>query len=125
MGWGSDTPEIKNALIKSTFLGIEDHGIFTAFITLDYSGSGQSFGGYSMDAPNKGEQGLSRIGTPFGCEFILRVIRTLEVNSWEKLIGTYCRVMATHNKVHSIGHIQKDQWFSPEELAKEFETHGL
>ena len=33
-----------NAKITSTHLGQEDHGIFTAWLQLDYGGSGQGFG---------------------------------------------------------------------------------
>ena len=38
--------EIRNAVIQSTMLGYEDHGILTCFLHLDYSGAGQGFGGY-------------------------------------------------------------------------------
>jgi hypothetical protein len=112
-------PETKNAKIKSTYLGIEDHGIFTAYLDLDYGGSGQGFGGMSLDGPpGDGGEG-NRIGSAYGAEFIMRVLRTLEVGSWEKLPGTHCRALSSWGKVHSIGHILKDQWFNPEDLAKE------
>jgi hypothetical protein len=110
--------ETKNALIESTYLGCEDHGIFTCNLILDYGGGGQRFGGYSMDKHN-GERNANsrRIGTAYGCEFIKRILDTLGVESWERLPNTHIRVKAT---VHAIGHILKDKWFSPETDLKDF-----
>ena len=104
---------IKNAVIKGTMLGIEDHGIMTCFLNLDYGGSGQSFGGYSLDGFNESED--KRVGTAWGMEFIRRVLEVLDVDSWEKIKGTHCRVKADHGKVYRIGHIIKDQWFDPKQ----------
>lgn len=106
--------ETKNARIASTMLGIEDHGILSSFIHLEYDGGGQGFGGYSLDTPVKGSYDFKRVGTAWGMEFIRRVLDTLGVNNWEQLPGTHCRVKAEHCKVHAIGHIIKDKWFSPE-----------
>ena len=44
----STMEEIKNAIITGTYLGIEDHGILTFWLYLDYGGSGQGFGGYQL-----------------------------------------------------------------------------
>lgn len=107
--------EIKNAVIESTMLGDEDHGIFSCYLNLNYGGSGQSFGGYALDRHNGERNAKSRrIGTGYGCEFIKRILETLEVASWEKLPKTNIRVKAEGHKVHAIGHFLKDQWFSPE-----------
>lgn len=101
--------EIKNAMIESTFLGREGHGIPALFIYLDYGDSTQTFGGWELTYP------------AYGIKFIMNIHNTLEVPSWEKLPGTYCRVKATRTKVIAIGHIIKDQWFEPEKLAEEIE----
>lgn len=113
--------EIKNAIITSTHLGCEDHGIFTCYLHLDYGGSGQGFGGYALDKHNgnRGE-GSERLGTAYGMEFIRRILSTLEISQWEKLPGTHVRVVASHEKVLSIGHIIKDRWFSPDDLKTLF-----
>lgn len=104
--------ETKNAIIESTILGTEDHGIMSCMIFLEYGDSGhQGFGGYSLDTWSKAHN--KRIGTAWGLEFIKRVLETLEVTSWEKLKGVSCRVIATNNKVEAIGHFIKDQWFHP------------
>ena len=110
--------EIVNARITSTQLGREDHGIFTAWLMLDYGGSGQGFGGYALDGkPPERRAGSERPGTAFGCEFIIRLLRTLDVERWEKLPGTVCRVECSDGRVKRIGHFLKDQWFDPEALA--------
>lgn len=115
--------ELMNAKIRSTMLGREDHGILTAFLNLDYGSGGQSFGGYALDewvGPRSSEG--KRIGTAYGMEFIAEILRVLEVETWEKLPGTVCRVRAEHSKVHAIGHFLKDQWFEPEKLRARFFT---
>ena len=108
----------KNARITATSLGNEDHGIFTAYIVLDYGGAGQSFGGYALDQWS--EPMHRRIGTAYGCEFIKEILRVLEVREWEKLPGTFCRVRAHHSGVEEIGHPLKDHWFNPNTLAEKF-----
>ena len=119
MGWGKR--EIKNATITSTHLGYEDHGIFTAYINLDYGGGGQSFGGYAFSQyeDNKKAKGKQVSADRFTGEFILRLIDAIGVKSWEELAGKHCRVDAEHTKVHRLGHFLEDKWFNPEELRKE------
>ena len=97
--------EIRNARIKSTSLGREDHGIMTCYLHLDYGGSGQGFGGYVM-----GEGA-------YGVNFITGILDTLEVSSWEKLPGTHLRVKASDSKVEYIGHIINDKWFGPADIT--------
>ncbi len=109
--------ETKNAKITSTMLGIEDHGILSCMIYLDYGGSGQGFGGYAMDQWS--ERHGRRIGAAYGAEFILRVLHAVGVERWEDLPGKHVRVRSTYSKVHAIGHIIEDRWFSPDDLAKE------
>jgi len=109
--------EIKNAIIEKTTLGKEDHGIMTAFLTLNYGGSGQGFGGYSFDRYDKKQK--RRIGSSYGCEFIMRVLKVVGVNNWEDLEGKHIRVKADSGKVYAIGNIIEDEWFSPEDLYEE------
>jgi hypothetical protein len=75
------------ARIESTFLGVEDHGIFTALLRFDFGGSVQGSPGYTLDdVPNEaGERQM----TEQGGEFIRRLIA---VNgpfaTWENLKGS-------------------------------------
>ncbi len=114
--------ETKNAKITDTMLGIEDHGILSCMLYLSYGDhGGQGFGGYALDTPYKDKNGnhLGRKGTDFGMEFINQILKTLNVEKWERLPGTACRVKAEFNKVHSIGHFLDDKWFTPEEFFNE------
>lgn len=94
--------EIKNAKISHTFLGCEDHGIFTCSIGLDYGGSAQSFGSHELYYKH------------YGIKYLDTLLKTLEVRSWEDLVGTVVRVKASYSHIEAIGHFMKDQWFNPE-----------
>ena len=98
---------MENGKITKTFLGKEDHGIFTSNITIEFDGRGQGFGGYSLDG--KGGKKGSGIG------FISKILDTLEVDSWENLKGTHLRVKREDGLIKEIGHIVKDKWFNPKE----------
>jgi hypothetical protein len=78
--------ERRLARIESTFLGYEEHGIFTAYLHLEYAESSghQGAGGYYLDAPAD-DGGRGRKGTAYGCDWISRVLRTVGVDSWEQL----------------------------------------
>ena len=102
----------KNAIIESTFLGKEDHGITTLILTLNYGGSCQGFGMYNLNYPT------------YGIKFIERILEVLEVESWEGLKGTHCRVIADMHHTEAIGHIIKDQWFNPKELSQKPEKEN-
>lgn len=114
--------EIKNARIVRTTLGIEDHGILTCMIHLDYGGSGQGFGGWCLDEPVRDNEGnfKGRKGTAIGMQFIQGVIETLKVEDWENLIGTLCRVECDHSHVYRIGHFIEDKWFDPKFMQVTF-----
>lgn len=77
------------AKITSTMLGYEDHGILSCMLTVDYGGSGQGVGGYSLDTPVKDENDrfVCRVGTAYGMEFVARIIRACGVQTWEKVKG--------------------------------------
>lgn len=104
---------IKNAKITSVSLGFEDHGILTCWLNLDYGGSGQGFGGYGFSHTPKHKP----IGAADFADFIIGILRTLEVETWEKLPGKVIRADAEHSKVSRIGHALKDQWFDPQEVV--------
>ena len=106
--------ETKNAKIKSTFLGTEDHGIFTANLTLDYGGGGfQDFGSHEL----KYEK--------YGIEYLERILKTLGIESWEDLPGTVCRVKADRRHVEAIGHFIEDKWFNPEKDLDDAKTQEI
>lgn len=106
--------EIVNATIGDTMLGIEDHGIFTCVLFLDYGDSStQGFGTYDLRGA-------------WGTEFLQKMLEAIGVNEWEKLKGTNVRVRfgkssaGLGNEIVAIGHITRDKWFEPKKLAKKY-----
>lgn len=110
--------EIKNAVITNAELTIEDHGLLTAWLTLDYGGAGQGFGGYGLYLP-KGFK-FHALASPAG-HWIFRVLEVAGVEKWSRLVGKTVRVRCEHTKVHAIGHIVKDDWFEPSADFKSFD----
>jgi hypothetical protein len=80
--------EKKLGKIKSAELFIEDHGILTFFLHFDFGGSGQGFGGYTLDAWDKNKD--RRIGTVFGMDLILKLLQTFDVDRLEQIVGRTC-----------------------------------
>ncbi len=109
------TLTIENGYISGTRLGFEDHNIFTSWIFIDLNGGGCGFGGYALDEYSKEDQ--KRLGTVYGCQKVMELLRVLEIENWEDLKGKPIRV--EHNglggKISKIGHLIKDQWFTWEQ----------
>lgn len=84
------------AKITSTMLGIEDHGIFTAMLYVEYeAGSGQGIGGYTLDQPHRdaNDKFVGRVGTAYGMQFIMGMLKAVGVDAWEKLTGQMIYVL--------------------------------
>ena len=89
-----------NAQIKKTFLGKEDHGIPTLYIHVEYEGVQQGFGGYDLRFKDYHTMPQD-------------ILDVLEVSCWEKLPGTYVRIVRLSETLTSIGHITKEKFFTP------------
>lgn len=112
---------IQNAVIKSINLGIEDHGILTCWLNLEFGeSSGQGFGGFALDTYNKALD--KRVGHAVGTQYILRVLETIGVDNWEDLKGKTIRIDGNDGRIEGIGHIIKNKWFYPREELRDFKN---
>jgi len=101
---------IKNAIISSADIVIEEYGFLGAWLYLDFDGSGQGFGGYNLYSPSSSKH--HKLETVAG-HFIYRILEIAGVDKWNKLKGKTVRVKGTHSGIEAMGHIVKDDWFCP------------
>lgn len=104
--------ETKNAVIESASITCGDRGFLDCWLSLDYGGTGQGFGGYVLYLPKSFAH--HKLESVAG-HFIYRVMEIAGVTAWDKLKGKTIRVKAENSGVRAIGHIVRDDWFSPSE----------
>jgi hypothetical protein len=117
------------AVIKSTMLGLEDHGILSAMLHLAWAGGGIGFGGYGMDTPvfenpsadveHRGAF-LRREGSGWGADHLMRILDTVGVERWEALPGKQVIVLfagksAWGSTAAGIAHVIEDRVYLPKE----------
>jgi len=102
--------EIKNAVIKSAEITMEERGMLDCWLQLDFGGTGQGFGGYALYLPKSfsHHQVLSVAG-----HHLFRIMEIAGVENWSQLQGCTIRVKGSRSKIERIGHIVKDDWYCP------------
>jgi len=73
--------------VRSVRLGIEDHGILTMWLDLDFGGTGQGFCGPALDVWSKEKD--RRVGHACGSDFILEMLRLFGVDDIQDIKGRY------------------------------------
>jgi len=116
-----DRVEEKNAVIESATITNDDHGLLSAWLSLDYGGSGQGFGGYALYLPKNFTHHTDNFN--FAGHFIWRIMEIAGVSRWDQLKGKTIRVRASHSHVDAVGHIVKDDWFNPEKDFEAMRSH--
>lgn len=77
--------------IRETFLGFQDHGILTAWLTIEdglYTQGTPAMMGFEEPKPGMDyKDPKNRQGSAFGMEFVRRIIKAVGVEKWEDLMG--------------------------------------
>lgn len=77
-------------------------GVYNEFFT--------EFNEMRIDEYDKGKK--KRVPTAIGLGSIIKLLETLELDSWEELENTFVRCEIENNSIIRIGHLIKDKWFS-------------
>jgi hypothetical protein len=104
--------QVQNAIISGTQLGVHhtDHGILSFYISLEYDGAGQGFGGLVLDDANpEYKNGDHSAPTTLGSGLLLGIDNLFGCD-WEHLKGKSCRVYGNHNGIKALGHYLSDKW---------------
>ena len=102
--------EERNAVVNDATIEVE-RGMLSAWLHLDYGGSGQGFGGYCLFSPKSSKDCAGH--------FIYRCLEIVGVERFDQLTGKTIRVRINEGRISAIGHIVKDLWFCPtKELIK-------
>lgn len=107
---------IENVKIIKTFLGREDHGILTCYLTVVGDGFGVSIGGYCLDKYD--EHKKKRVAS---FELIDRILEVVGVSTWEELQGKYIRIKSNGfgGRITKIGNLLKEDWLDFDTFFKE------
>lgn len=107
---------IKNAIIESTMLGREDHGIMTWMITIRFDSCGCGVGGYALDGYD--QLSKTRVFYAESMESISKLLDVVGVYKWEDLPGKYIRFEDNGwgSTITKIGNIIEDKWFDLKEF---------
>lgn len=111
-----DKREITNAVIESAHIKFERGFILTVWISLDYGGSGQGFGGYVLGGDPNHDSKAARHHEQqnIAAEWIGQILSIGGVEDWNDLKGKVIRVdHEPFGKIYGIGHAIKDRWFYP------------
>ena len=76
--------------IRSTRLGYgNEHGVMDASLDIRGDGWGVGVGGYCLDEPEARDDysNHKRIGSAYGLDHVIRIMETVGVEDWEKLVG--------------------------------------
>ena len=101
----------RNAIISSAELTTADRGLLTGWLMLDYGSAGQGFGGHVLYLPKSFTHHSVQSG--IAGHWIFRVLEIAGVENWSDLKGKTIRTRGSLSGIDAIGHIVKDDWFSP------------
>ena len=111
--------KVENAEIESVKLGFDRGTFLTLWVFLKFKTGGQGFGGFVFANTYKMSKGGER-PNGFGIDYICKLLKLCDVESLEDCKGRPVRVHRDDTKVSGIGHLFRDEWLYPEELADQY-----
>lgn len=119
-----ESDEIINARIEGAEMVFDRGFILSAWLSLDYGGSGQGFGGYALGGDPFTESAVNKHGQQanLAADFIAHVMSVAEVDKWSSLKGKVIRVRrgeGWNGELKGIGHPVKNMWYYPSAAMKE------
>lgn len=111
--------KIENAIIESTFLGYEDHGILTFVIGLKGDCFSVGFGNVALDQWSEKEG--RRVAQPKSMDCIAKILEVVGVDRWEDLKGKHVRIASNGlgSTITRIGNIIENKWLDLEQAFEE------
>jgi hypothetical protein len=98
-----------NAIIETARLELENPGCLVAWLQLEHEHGSQAFGGHVLYTTD------NQLKINFAGWYISRIMEVAGIDSWAQLPGKAIRVRGSESKLTAIGHIVKDDWFTPED----------
>lgn len=118
---GSAGIEVVNAIIESARICISRGFLLDSWLSLDYGGTGQGFGGYVLGGigDEKVPSAQHAEQPNLAAEWIVSILQAAGVDDWKDVPGKAVRVRREegfNGRVTGIGHITRnDRWFLPEQ----------
>jgi len=102
--------EIKNAIIDTAIISNDDQGFLDCWLMLDYGDSCQGFGGWVLYVPKSFTHHDVK---SFAVHHIHRCMEVAGVGKFHELKGKTIRAKVVDGSIEAIGHIVKEDWYSP------------
>lgn len=115
---------ISNAIVESATIQLDHSCFLCVWLSLDYCGSGQGFGGHVLGGVSDVSAGDHRNQPNLAAEAIVRIMEVCGVDKWKNIPGKTIRVKRTTDglggDIIAIGHIVKDIWYDPKKTFSEW-----
>ena len=108
-----------NAVITSADVTLDRECFLSCWLTLDFGGSGQGFGGYVLGALPEAKAGNHQDQPNLAAIWLVGVLQAAGVSKLSDAVGKVIRVRKTNywGEILAIGHaIKDDRWFNPKEV---------
>ncbi len=100
--------KVYNGVIRSAYIGFEDHGMLTSMVYVELDYGTQGFGGYVLENTSGGPPNALEI-------WVRGILRVAGCRKWHELEGRPVRVRGNTSLLSAMGNYIKEDWFVPAE----------